>query len=223
MESDDAFLDAFLNACAAGDLSNTQEAIASGRLTLEDLDEGLALATYDAHPDIVATLFDAGARVSTYATGFLTGEEEQVPGIIRQFLDHGLDPNASVSGGEPLLRYIVPQEDTSLIDLLLTHGAKLESNMLFDTIAPRVTQGEFMTKFLLAKGLDPNTTSSRWGTPLHRAVEISKPNIIKLLLDAGADPTARPTKTIYYNRSPLQMAENSQSSRRQAMLSLLRS
>ncbi|OQE08907.1 hypothetical protein PENVUL_c008G10071 [Penicillium vulpinum] len=117
MESDDAFLDAFLNACAAGDLSNTQEAIASGRLTLEDLDEGLALATYDAHPDIVATLFDAGARVSTYATGFLTGEEEQVPGIIRQFLDHGLDPNASVSGGEPLLSLL--RNPASARELLL--------------------------------------------------------------------------------------------------------
>jgi hypothetical protein len=41
----EAFLDVFLDACNDGELAKAQEAIASGRLTVEDLDEGLALAT----------------------------------------------------------------------------------------------------------------------------------------------------------------------------------
>jgi hypothetical protein len=102
MESDVAFVRAFLNACAAGDLPSTQEAISSRRLSTENLDEGLERATREAHPDVVAILFDAGARV-TSAKDCLTGTQPQMPGIIRQFFDHGLDPNASLSNGEPFL------------------------------------------------------------------------------------------------------------------------
>ena len=65
MEPDDAFVRAFLNACAAGDLLSTQEAISSGRLSTENLDEGLERATREAHPDVVAILFVAGARVTS--------------------------------------------------------------------------------------------------------------------------------------------------------------
>lgn len=100
-EAEEAFVEEFLDACAAGDLSNTQEAISSGRLTVEDLDEGLKLATEEARPEIVTALFDAGAR-ATSAISWLTGEQRELPGIIRQFFDHGLDPNAT-SNGEPLL------------------------------------------------------------------------------------------------------------------------
>ncbi|RHZ62282.1 uncharacterized protein CDV56_103761 [Aspergillus thermomutatus] len=76
MESDDAFLDAFLDACFAGELLKTQEALASGRLTADDLNEGLALATQMAHPEVVAALFDAGASVSTWTVDALPGGGE---------------------------------------------------------------------------------------------------------------------------------------------------
>jgi hypothetical protein len=102
MESDEAFFRAFLNACAAGDLSSTQEAISSGRLSTKNLDEGLERATREAHPNVVAILFDASARASS-AKDWLTGTQSQMPGIIRQFFDHGLDPNATQSNGEPFL------------------------------------------------------------------------------------------------------------------------
>lgn len=64
MEPNNAFLRAFLDACFAGDLSKTQEAIATGQLTAENLNAGLKLAAHIAHSDIVAALFDAGASVS---------------------------------------------------------------------------------------------------------------------------------------------------------------
>ncbi|KAL6230355.1 ankyrin repeat-containing domain protein [Aspergillus navahoensis] len=153
----------------------------------------------------------------------------QHPSIVRHYLDHGLDPNAILSNGEPLqlleltafflnpacaremlsrgadpnlcgprgipplARAIVSthEPDTSLLELLIEHGAKLDSNLLFFAASPRVRQGELMTRFLLARGLDPNVTSTEWGTPLHCAIRAGKPNIVKLLLDAGANPMAR--------------------------------
>ena len=58
------------------------------------------------HADAVATLFDAGARVSVGATGYLHEKEiHQDPRIIRLFLDNGLDPNARISSGEPPVYY----------------------------------------------------------------------------------------------------------------------
>ncbi|PKX96892.1 ankyrin repeat domain-containing protein [Aspergillus novofumigatus IBT 16806] len=172
MEPDDAFLDAFLDACFAGELLKTQEALASGRLTTDDLNDGLSLATHMAHPEVVAALFNAGASVSPWTVDSLPGGDEvpQHPRIVRHFLNHGLDPNSRCSNGEPVLsllhnpacarelllqgadpnltnsRGITPliraivsthEADISLPELLLAHGAKLESDLLFTALGPR--------------------------------------------------------------------------------------
>lgn len=66
-----------------------------------------------AHANIVAAFFDSGVRVSASAINALPGdgEVEQDPNVVRLFLDHGLDPNAAQSNGEPILSY----ESTLLI------------------------------------------------------------------------------------------------------------
>lgn len=85
----------------------TTAAIASGRLTVEDLNEGLCLATHMAHLDIVAALFGVRASVSTQTIASLPGKDlQQDPSVVRHYLDHGLDPNATVSSGESLLQYV---------------------------------------------------------------------------------------------------------------------
>jgi ankyrin repeat protein len=238
-----ALLDAFIDACWTGDLLKTQEAIASGQLNVEELDEGLVHATDRAFPDIVAALFDAGARVSASTVDALPAPQQN-PRIILQFLDHGLDPNARLSNGEPLLGLLVDpacarallsrgadpnicgpagysplfyaiqssKEESKplleLLELLLEHGAKLEPDLLFAAVTPRVRHHELMTRFLLAKGLDPSTTiNAEWGTPLHLAVYAAKPNLVKLLMDAGADPTSHVSGRRFPGKSPLQMAQ----------------
>lgn len=98
--------ESFLDACADGDLQEVQKASANEPPTAEDLDEGLALATEGAHPEVVAALFAAGATVSEQAVDFLPGKDcKQSPIVIRHFLDHGMSPNVRLSNGEPLLRY----------------------------------------------------------------------------------------------------------------------
>lgn len=130
------------------------------------------------------------------------------PACAHALLSQGADPNrCGPKGVTPLacaLEYVC--EDTSLFDLLLQYGAKLESNLFFEAIRPR-GEGVFKTRLLLSKGLDPNTTSAEWGTPLHRAVYLAKEEVVKLLLEAGADPTARANCRQFKNQSPSEVAE----------------
>ncbi|KAL3465578.1 ankyrin repeat-containing domain protein [Aspergillus heterothallicus] len=257
MQSDDDFVRDFHHACMNGELSKVEEAIASGRLTAKSADMGLGLATHRSHPEIVAALFDAGAKLSPFVKGFLPGEHlHQDAGIVRQFLDHGLDPNSRYKKGWPILGFFkdlacarellsrgadpnlcndsgepilgmviksVKEEDASLIELYLEYGARLSSDLLFYAAAPRVPQGEFMTNYLLSKGLDPNVTSEEWGTPLHCAARAARPAIVKLLLDAGADATVLSTGRKTIGRTPAEVAERVRNQgTRETLLGLLR-
>ncbi|KAJ6063666.1 hypothetical protein N7499_012346 [Penicillium canescens] len=236
---DASFVEIFLDACYDGELSKVQEALATRRLSAANLDEGLANATGQTHTEIVVALFDAGARLSTSAIDYLPGANMmQGVGIVRLFLDHGLDPNATASNGEPLLAFmadpvcareilsrgadpnrigpsgipivvgaIISSDDTSWIEVLLEYGARIEKEFLFDTLRPRTRQAPLKTSFLLAKGLDPNQTNAEWGTPLHYAVWNGRPSLVKILLDAGADPTARSIGKHYHGEPPLAAAE----------------
>ncbi|GKZ25571.1 hypothetical protein AbraIFM66951_001343 [Aspergillus brasiliensis] len=242
MAPGEAFVEAFHEACFNGDLLKTQEALNSKLLTAEDLNEGLNLATGEAHADIVAALFEAGAQMTWESPTFLTGDNgRQHPRILRYYLDRGLDPNCNVSNGEPLLRFMkntvcaeellsrgadpnrcgpkkvsplacalgsINEQDISLFETLLAHGARLEPSLFFHAIRPRESQGEFKTRLLLNRGLDPNTTSAEWGTPLHRAVYLGKEGIVRALLDAGADATVRSNCRQFCDESPAEIAES---------------
>ncbi|GLA28386.1 ankyrin [Aspergillus phoenicis ATCC 13157] len=242
MEPGEAFVEAFHDACFNGDLLKTQNALYSGRLTAEDVSEGLHIATGEAHTDIVAALFDSGAQMTADSSSFLIGDDgQQHPGIIRYYLttvlirtatslmvshfygmfmknpacaeellSRGADPNRKgPKGVSPLACALgnISEEDTSLLETLLAHGARLESTLFFYAIRPGESLGEFKTKLLLAKDLDPNTTSPEWGTPLHRAVYLAERGIVKVLLDAGADKTARSDCRQFRDQTPAEVAE----------------
>jgi ankyrin repeat protein len=80
---------------------------------------GLIHANRKKFPDIVAALFDAGARVSASTVDALI-VSQQNPRIILQFLDHGLDSNFRQSNGESLLGFLA---DPACARELLSRGA----------------------------------------------------------------------------------------------------
>ncbi|RDW70541.1 ankyrin repeat domain-containing protein [Aspergillus mulundensis] len=260
---EDPFFEAFRDACESGDMPAVQEAIASGRLTVEELDKGLKLATLMRYLEIVTALFNTGARVTPETTLHVPGAKgQQDPRIVRLFLDRGMDPNATHSTlimkprrstsstptplrrsegepnlpmfrnlecvallleagadpnrrgprGIPALGYAIMrarEPDTTLLDLYIAHGARLEPNLLCYAVRPRIRQSEFMTRFLLDRGLDPNAAfDDEWGTPLHCAAATGKVNLVKMLLEAGANPTAIPAESYKLGRvTPAQAVE----------------
>lgn len=126
----------------------------------------------------------------------------------REFLSRGADPNRIGPSGIPILvGAIISREDTSWVEVLLEYGARIEKEFLLDALRPRTRQAPLKTSFLLAKGLDPNQMNAEWGTPLHYAVWNGHPSLVKILLDAGADPTARSTGKRYYGEPPSAAAE----------------
>lgn len=130
------------------------------------------------------------------------------PACAREFLSRGADPNRIGPSGIPLLvSAIISSEDTSRLEVLLEYGAKLENEYLFAVFRRRVRQKLLKISFLLAKGLDPNQINGEWGTPLHCAVANGSPGLVRMLLDAGADPTVRSTGNQYYGEPPLAAAE----------------
>ncbi|KAH7346869.1 hypothetical protein BKA65DRAFT_595302 [Rhexocercosporidium sp. MPI-PUGE-AT-0058] len=261
-----AFGEAFLDACWTGEMAQIHEGITSGRLTQEYLNEALVPATGNGfelgYADIVSALFAAGACITQDAIDALHGENmQQDPAVIRLFFNHGLDPNATITGGEPVLGFILdpscarefltrgtdpnasgPSKTTALYraldvgevelaELLVTHGATLEPDLLWATVGLHKRHGELTTKFLLDKSLDPNqVVSEKWGNPLHLAALAAEPKIVKLLLDGGADRTIPSTGWKYPGKTAEQIVSVTMSSpgdpeneKEEAVLRLLRS
>lgn len=133
------------------------------------------------------------------------------PASARELLLAGADPNlCGPKGIPPLARALISihDEDLTLLNVYIEHGATVSDSLLFSAMAPRVRQAELKTRFLLLeKGLNPNVTSEDWGTPLHLAIASGKPNQVKLLLDSGADRTVVSACRKTLGKTPAQVAE----------------
>ena len=129
----------------------------------------------------------------------------------RELLEHGVDPNRCGPKKIPPLVSALKcahAGNEALLDVLIKYyGAKMKSNLFFSAIVWSRANTAFKTRFLLAKGLDPNTTSAEWSTPSHCAVHFAEKEAVQILLDAGADPTARAECKKSRNKDPAELAE----------------
>jgi hypothetical protein len=108
--------------------------------------------------------------------------------LTRLLLDAGADPN----DGESLYHSL---ENPACTRLLLECGARIaESNAIYRSID---LEDDTALRLLLQHGGDPNEPARNppltdWGSPLTWAIYRRRPLHVKVLLDAGADPS-RPT------------------------------
>lgn len=84
--------------------------------------------------------------------------------------------------GDPI-NWALEREQFAMVDLLLAHGMRM-------TLSQACVAGNREAVLRLLEAVpDQVNTSDRWGTPLHQAVTWGRADVVRLLLQRGADPT----------------------------------
>ena len=168
-------------------------------------------------------LIPATARLLVLAVALLTAGctntlnraiYREKPEKVDEYLRSGADVNqADDNRGTPLI-YAAQFGDLTLMKKLVDRGAKVDpidrtGNSALSYLASGETYKNDAVAFLLAKGARPNVVNNEGHAPLHlAAMRPCKPadadrqtELLKLLVDAGADAEAMPT-----GQKPLHLA-----------------
>jgi ankyrin repeat protein len=133
--------------------------------------------------------------------------------VIKWLLEHGADPNLRGTRDALPLRSAASYGSLAVVKLLLEHGAQPDHNALNSAVRRRRKTGQTrypdglaIVKLLVDYGADVNasedppttrrpTSNARvyplqhvQNTPLHDAMEIEDEEMVRLLLERGADP-----------------------------------
>ena len=150
-------------------------------------------------PAMVAKLLaagaDANAALSSGETSLMEAAGRGNLEIVRLLLSAKADPNAKdAKAGQNALMWAVQQRQTAAVEELLRGGAdiKAASRTGFTPLMFAAQQGDVDTARVLiragAKASDAQPTTKI--TPLIIASAMAQPEMVKLLLDNGADPNA---------------------------------
>ena len=166
------------------------------------------------HVGVVRRLLRAGAdptaaEATRGQTALMWAVAENHPQVAEVLLETGGGATARSTNGFTPLQFAAQQGNVDVARLLLAAGAGVNeaapdgiggdtnARALFkaDTEASALLvaidsgHGD-MARFLLARGADPNH-SGAGRTPLHAATQREMPDVVRVLLEAGADPDAR--------------------------------
>lgn len=155
------------------------------------------MGVLNGHLDVVSKFVQYGARADFEILRMACSGGHGVE-IVKLFLDNGANIEEPDDSGIFPIGYAISSGTVEVVELLLERGATggIREGLLF-------TYGDFvMTKLLLDNGADPNITGwSDESTPLFQAVKGDQADIVRLLLNRGAD--LRPNM---YGRDPLESA-----------------
>jgi hypothetical protein len=100
-------------------------------------------------------------------------------------------PGSCLQSSTPLAKAATLSDPTPL-QMLLSHGAKMDPEALFHAIGIRSQANGMSTLMMLIEhGADVNYVSERWCTPLYHCVRLHQESKLRLLLQHGADPDGR--------------------------------
>lgn len=159
----------------------------------------LMWAASEGHAGVARFLIAAGADVHARSvhgtTALLLAARNGDVETARVLLDGGADVNA----GEPYLafdaRVDVEESQTSgRTPLVVAAASQVAISGWEYHLDVEPSTHEALALFLLERGADPNVPDSIGRTALHAAVETGKADLVKALLDHGADPNARLTR-----------------------------
>jgi hypothetical protein len=168
--------------------------------------------------EAVKRLVDGGVTLDAQSIWRALWDRRSAPNsgaILRLLLSRGLDPEATLAGGNTALEKALDERSASWVEALLSHGAdpnrlsihgfRTFERLRFEEpltgksektqrqnqqLLEENRQRRVVLELLLAHGLDPNL-SNNWGDTLAtRLVSGADALALQLALDAGADPLA---------------------------------
>lgn len=168
----------------------------------------LSLACLRGHAAVVRVLLENGADANTALPGgetaLMTAARTGLADSVRDLLAHGASVNAREQKGQTALMWAAAEGNTDVVDALLEAGADfrtpLDSGFTPFFFAVREGRTDAVLR-LLEAGIDVNDTMHprtgggarrRTTTPLLLAAANGHFELGVALLDAGADPNARP-------------------------------
>lgn len=145
-------------------------------------------------PGIVTMLLKAGAAVD-YQEKFKDSSalmHVKSPEIASMLLDAGASVNIRDFWKMTALNWAAVDGNSEVVRLLLEHGAGVSPEINQIMLAAFEGNGEKLNR-IVSRGTDINTADEQGWTPLSVASEIGRTEMVKLLLEAGADPNCRYT------------------------------
>jgi ankyrin repeat protein len=113
--------------------------------------------------------------------------------MIKLLLDYGADPNIQSDTGSNALMSAARRNSPQIVKLLLEKGADVHQQtvgggeVLWLTIIDNKDVNYDVVKYLLEYGAEVNTIDSVWRTPLNRAEDLGRDDIVELLKEYGAE------------------------------------
>ena len=179
-------------------LTDTQTSAALAKNSAST-DRLVRIAVGQPSPDSLRVLLDHGLdpNYNLGHSGNLLGHAIRVkrPSSVECLLSAGADPCMPFTGYQPVIALAAGSGQKDVVELLMKHGAVLKNSPALHAAARNSTVE--MTEWLLEMGADVNEMpvedEGRWarrdefGRPLHWAAEGKNWDVVKLLLERGAD------------------------------------
>lgn len=187
-----------MSAAKNGDIVGAQKIIDRGADVNQQNNKGktaLMFAASEGHKDIVQLLINHGAKVDVaddYGTTALivasTAGKDQVVDLL---LNHNANPDVHDQSGSAPLVNAVYFGHTSTVKLLLPKLSKLDKQDGEELLllASGLGHADIVSE-MIDFGISANARGLKQRTALMAAAAFNKPEVIKVLLKKGADPTA---------------------------------
>jgi len=187
-------------AATDGNVAGIRDALSDGA-SVNDVDAdgytALHCATMSKNPQAVRTLLSAGANVhvanARHVTPFALAISLQSPDIAHQLLDRGADPNERMGNDATALYIACINGDEKTVDVLLRAGAKVNlatssgGTPLIACVCATENAAAVLVQLLRA-GADVNAADEHGFTALMDAAIRDQAELVKILLQHGADP-----------------------------------
>ena len=154
----------------------------------------LIMAAGHAQKTMVDLLLSRGADVNAGddngATALLAAARHGFEAVVQTLLANHADVNRQEIGGATALCLAASSGRLKIVQMLIAAGAKtnLKDNQGRTALNYAIATSPEIVQALLAAGTGPNTEDSQGRTPLSYAAERDTSEVVKLLLDAKANP-----------------------------------